>query len=42
MAKVLDYELKTNKFKLQSHYYNLFQTNTHGKSMNLLICPAMA
>ena len=41
MDKVLNCNLEVNKFKLQSHYYIHFQTNTLGKGMNPLILPGM-
>ena len=41
MAKALDCSPDVNEFKLQSHDYIHFQTNTPGKGMNLLISPAM-
>ena len=41
MAKVLDYSLKVNKFRVHSHCYVHFWTNTLGNSMNLFILPAM-
>ena len=33
-TKMLDNGLKVSKFKLQSHYYVQFQTNTFGEGMN--------
>ena len=41
MVKVLDYGIVVSEFKLQSHYYIHFWTNTLGKGMNPLILPAM-
>ena len=37
VANVLYYDIIIRKFKLQSHDYILFQTNTLGKGMNLCI-----
>ena len=37
MAKVLDCSLEISKFKLPSHYYVHFLTNTLEKGMNLII-----
>ena len=41
MVKAMDCGIIVSKFKLQSHYYIHFQTNTLGKGMNPLILPAM-
>ena len=41
MVKALDCGIVESKFKLQSHYYLHFQTNTFGKGMNFSILPAM-
>ena len=41
VTNVLDCNILVNKFKLQSHYYIHFQTNTHVKDMKLPILPAM-
>ena len=35
MAKVLDCGVKVSEFKLQSHYYIHFQTNTLGEKYAL-------
>ena len=40
-VKAIDCGTVVNKFKLQSHYYIHFQTNTLGKGKNPLILPAM-
>ena len=40
MAKVQDCRLAVSKFKLQSHSYVHFWTNTLEKGMNLLILPS--
>ena len=37
MAKVLDYSFAVSEFKLQSHKYVQFWTNSLGKGMNPLI-----
>ena len=34
MVNVLNSNIEVSEFKLQSHYYIHFQTNTHGKGMN--------
>ena len=41
MVKVPDCGIIVSKFKLQSHYYVHFRTNTLENSMNTLIFPAM-
>ena len=41
MANILDCDIVVTEFKLQLHYYDHFQANTLGKSMNLLIFFAM-
>ena len=41
MVKAMDCGIVVREFVLQSHYYVHFQANTLGKSMNLLILPAM-
>ena len=41
MVKVLACGIVVSKFKLQSHYYIHFSTNTLGKDMNPLFPPAM-
>ena len=41
MVKVMDCGIVVSKFELQSRYYDHVRTNTLGKSMNLLILPAM-
>ena len=41
MVKMLNCGIIVSKFKLQSHYYVTFQTNTLRKRMNPLILPAM-
>ena len=41
MANVFDCNIVESMFKLKSHYYIHFQTNTLGKGMNPHIPPAM-
>ena len=41
MVKALDSGIVVNEFKLQSHYYVHFRTNTIGKSKNTLLLPSM-
>ena len=37
VTNMLDCDFELSKFKLQSHYYVHFQSNTLGKGMNFLI-----
>ena len=41
MAKMLDCHIAVNKFELQSRYYVNFRINALGKSIKLLIHPAI-
>ena len=42
LVNVLDCDNIVSEFEIQSDYYVLFQTNTLGKSLNLLISPEMS
>ena len=41
VTKVLASGLEVSRLELQSHYYVLFRTSTHGKGMKPLILPVM-
>ena len=41
MVKVMDCRIVVSEFKLPSHYYVHFWSNTLGKGMNPLILPAI-